>query len=142
MQINTENLIDIQLQDDFSLDRRIIMFFVKTGFPVGICGSKYFLDAIKIVLCMPNNIFSITTQIYDKLAEKYNTKPANIERAMRHAVDVAWTDTFVEKINDIFETDIFSTSNKLCNSELLAIISRVVWNMGIFKKRVKGFWIW
>jgi hypothetical protein len=59
-------------------------------------------DAIKMVIADPNLLGGITKELYPSIAKKYNTTPSRVERAIRHAIEVAWTRGRVETIDMIF----------------------------------------
>lgn len=74
----------------------------KVGIPANIRGYRYVRTAI--IECVENNIYlnSITKLLYPKVAEKHNTTPTKVERAIRHAIDVAWQSNEAENIYSYF----------------------------------------
>lgn len=71
----------------------------------------------------PDRIGSITKVLYPGIAEHFNTTPSKVERAIRHAIEVAWTRGKIENINSIFGYNIYSKNDKPTNGEFIALIA-------------------
>ena len=65
----------------------------------------------------------ITKQLYPDIAEKYGTTPSRVERAIRHAIEVAWGRGQVDAVESIFGYTISSAKGKPTNSEFIAMIA-------------------
>jgi len=65
----------------------------------------------------------ITKELYPMIAEKFNTTPSRVERAIRHAIEVAWNRGRIETINKIFGYTIHDEKGKPTNGEFIAMIA-------------------
>ncbi len=106
-----------------SLDEKITNIFLTIGIPAHIKGFTYLREAIRVVYKQPDIINSITKQLYPTVAEIFNTSPSKVERAIRHAIEVAWTRGKIENINGIFGFKIYSRNDKPTNGEFIALIA-------------------
>ena len=93
-----------------------------TGVPAGILGFNYIVDAIQIFGERGTDI-SITKELYPSIAKKCNTTPSRVERAIRHAIEVAWNRGKVDAINALFGYTVNNHKGKPTNSEFIALIS-------------------
>ena len=87
---------------DRSLDEKIANLFISVGIPAHIKGYQFLREAIKITVDDPEIINSITKRLYPSVAAAFNTTPSKVERAIRHAIEVAWNRGKIENINNIF----------------------------------------
>ena len=71
----------------------------------------------------PDIINSITKQLYPSVAKRYETTSSRVERAIRHAIEVAWDRGDVDILNSYFGYTIHNTRGKPTNSEFVAMIS-------------------
>ena len=71
----------------------------------------------------PGIINAVTKQLYPGVARKYDTTSSRVERAIRHAIEVAWDRGDVEVLNSFFGYTIHNTRGKPTNSEFIAMIS-------------------
>ena len=93
------------------------------GIPAHIKGYQYLRDAIIMVMNEMDIINSITKQLYPEIAKKYNTTASRVERAIRHAIEVAWNRGDVEDLNRIFGYTVNNAKGKPTNSEFIAMIA-------------------
>ena len=93
------------------------------GIPAHIKGYQFLREAIKITVDDPEIINSITKRLYPSIAEVFNTTPSKVERAIRHAIEVAWNRGKIENINQIFGMRIYSANEKPTNGEFIALIA-------------------
>ncbi len=106
-----------------SLDEKITSIFLSIGIPAHIKGYQYLREGIKMVMNRPESIGSITKVLYPGIAEGFGTSASKVERAIRHAIEVAWTRGKIENINDIFGYNIYSKNDKPTNGEFIALIA-------------------
>ena len=71
----------------------------------------------------PDIINAVTKQLYPNVAKEYNTTSSRVERAIRHAIEVAWDRGDVDVLNSYFGYTIHNTRGKPTNSEFIAMIS-------------------
>ena len=89
-------------KQDKSLDEKISNLFISVGIPAHIKGYQFLREAIKMTIESPDIINSITKRLYPGIAELYQTSPSKVERAIRHAIEVAWSRGKIENINNVF----------------------------------------
>ena len=106
-----------------SLDEKITSIFLSIGIPAHIKGYQFLREGIKMVLKKPDIINSITKELYPGIALEFNTSPSKVERAIRHAIEVAWTRGKIENINTIFGYNIYTKNDKPTNGEFIALIA-------------------
>lgn len=106
-----------------SLDEKIANLFISVGIPAHIKGYQFLREAIKITVDDPEIINSITKRLYPSIAAVFNTTPSKVERAIRHAIEVAWNRGKIENINQIFGMKIYSANEKPTNGEFIALVA-------------------
>lgn len=104
-------------------DEKISEIFISIGIPPHIKGYTYLRESIKMTVENPYIINSVTKQLYPGVAEKFSTTPSKVERAIRHAIEVAWNRGRIEAINAIFGTRVYLGSEKPTNSEFIALVA-------------------
>ena len=70
----------------------------------------------------PEIINSITKKLYPSIANKFETSPSKVERAIRHAIEVAWNRGKIENLNNIFGIKIYTANDKPTNGEFIALL--------------------
>ena len=119
--------LDIQKQPALvrskSLDERITSIFLSIGIPAHIKEYQFLKEAIKLVIKKPEIINSITKQLYPSIARNFETSPSKVERASRHAIEVAWNRGRIENLNTIFGYNIYTKNDKPTNGEFIALIA-------------------
>jgi len=108
---------------DLSLDKKISNIFLSIGIPPNILGFQYLREGVKMAVAEPLIINSITKRLYPEIAEKYNTSASKVERAIRHAIEVAWNKGRANEINGIFGAKIFNANERPTNSEFIALLA-------------------
>ena len=93
------------------------------GIPAHIKGYQYLRKAIMMVVNDLEIINSITKELYPTVAKEYNTTASRVERAIRHAIEVAWDRGDTEVLNSFFGYTIANTKGKPTNSEFIAMIA-------------------
>jgi len=106
-----------------SLEERVTNIFLVVGIPAHIKGYHFLREAIKMVVEDPTMINAITKRLYPGIAERYETTASKVERAIRHAIDVAWSRGKVENINQIFGYSVYSKNDKPTNGEFIALVA-------------------
>ena len=106
-----------------SLDERIASIFLSVGIPAHIKGYHFLREAVKLVYAKRTLINAITKQLYPAVAEAFDTTPSKVERAIRHAIEVAWSRGKIENVNTIFGYTIYSKQEKPTNGEFIALIA-------------------
>lgn len=93
------------------------------GIPAHIKGYQYLRHAIMMVVEDLDIINSITKELYPTVAKDFNTTPSRVERAIRHAIEVAWDRGDTEVLNSFFGYTIANSKGKPTNSEFIAMIA-------------------
>ena len=96
---------------------------LRIGIPYNINGAKYLIRAVEIAVESPDAVMNITKRIYQIIAIESNTKAANVERAIRHAIDIAWSKNRIAFLNTIFGVDIYEEQDRPCNGEFIALLA-------------------
>lgn len=93
------------------------------GVPAHVKGYQYLRDAIAFVTEEPNLMGAVTKELYPMVAEKHNTTASRVERAIRHAIELAWDRGNVDMMNRYFGYTINIERGKPTNSEFIAMIA-------------------
>lgn len=109
-----------------SLDAKIRSALLDIGVPDHIIGHRYLVTALTIAVKDQNAVHAITSYLYPAVAEQYNTTGSRVERAIRHAIEVAWDRGDLEVLAKYFGNTVSGTKGKPTNSEFIARISNVV----------------
>lgn len=106
-----------------SMEAKITNIIHEIGVPAHIKGYQYLRDAILMVIEDVELLGAVTKELYPSIAKKYNTTPSRVERAIRHAIEVAWSRGKVDTINNIFGYTIDTDKGKPTNSEFIAMVA-------------------
>lgn len=106
-----------------SLEIDITNIIHEVGVPAHIKGYQYLRDAITMVVENMDLLGAITKELYPAIAKINNTTPSRVERAIRHAIEVAWNRGRIETINNLFGYTVHNDKGKPTNSEFIAIIA-------------------
>lgn len=106
-----------------TLDQLITTIIHEIGVPAHIKGYQYLREAITIVYDDVDILGSVTKILYPKIAGKYSTTSSRVERAIRHAIEVAWSRGNTESISRVFGHTISTSKAKPTNSEFIAMVA-------------------
>lgn len=118
-----ENKLNTVTKSKRDLETNITMYIQQLGVPAHIKGYQYIRDAITMVIDDMDTINSITKLLYPTVAKHYNTTASRVERAIRHAIEVAWDRGNPEILNEFFGYTILGSKGKPTNSEFIALIA-------------------
>ena len=93
------------------------------GVPAHIKGYQFLRDAILLTMDEPDYINAVTKRLYPAIAKRNGTTASRVERAIRHAIEVAWNRGRVEAINAIFGVRVYIGSERPTNSEFIALVA-------------------
>lgn len=110
-------------KDEKNLEALVTNIIHEVGVPAHIKGYQYLREAIMMVINDIDVINQITKQLYPDIAEKYHTTPSRVERAIRHAIEVAWGRGEQTTVENIFGYTVSATKGKPTNSEFIAMIA-------------------
>lgn len=105
------------------IEEKITNIFITVGIPAHIKGYQFLREAIKLAIANPEIINSITKKLYPTIALKYDTSASKVERAIRHAIEVAWNRGKIENINNLFGIKVYSSNEKPTNGEFIALVA-------------------
>ena len=116
-------LLAAEEDDPDALEALVTDIIHEIGVPAHIKGYQYLRSAIIIAVQDMDILNSITKQLYPTIAQMYGTTASRVERAIRHAIEVAWSRGRVETINDLFGYTVSAGKGKPTNSEFVALIA-------------------
>lgn len=106
-----------------NLEKDVTEMIHEIGVPAHIKGYQYLREAIMMSVEDNEMLNSITKVLYPSIAKKYQTTPSRVERAIRHAIEVAWSRGKMETLDALFGYTINTGKGKPTNSEFIALIS-------------------
>ena len=110
-------------KDEDNLEALVTNVIHELGVPAHIKGYQYLREAIMMVINDIDIINQITKQLYPEIAKKFKTTPSRVERAIRHAIEVAWSRGEQAAVERIFGYTISAAKGKPTNSEFIAMIA-------------------
>ena len=108
---------------DNSLENDVTEIIRELGIPAHIKGYQYIREGIIMAINDMNMLNYITKLLYPTIAKKYKTTSSSVERAIRHAIEVAWSRGKIEVIEDMFGYTVSAGKGKPTNSEFIALIA-------------------
>ncbi len=109
--------------EDRDLEADVTEIIHEIGVPAHIKGYQYLRDAIMMSVNDIEMLNSITKVLYPSIAKKNQTTASRVERAIRHAIEVAWSRGRVDTIDELFGYTVNNKKGKPTNSEFIALIS-------------------
>lgn len=110
-------------QDDASLECAVTEIIHEIGIPAHIKGYQYLREAIVRVVEDMDIINAVTKELYPNVAREFHTTPSRVERAIRHAIEVAWDRGDVDVLHQYFGYTVSNIKGKPTNSEFIAMIA-------------------
>ena len=104
-------------------DEAVTNLFLSIGIPAHIKGYAYLREAVKMVLLQRDLLSRITKELYPGIARRFETTPSKVERAMRHAIEVAWNRGRLDAVNRLYGCKVFSQEDKPTNGEFIAMVA-------------------
>lgn len=121
--MNTQLTQQPPLHKNNNLDANITNVIHEIGVPAHIKGYLYLREAITMVYNEVDLLGAITKSLYPRIADKFNTTPSRVERAIRHAIEVAWSRGNMDSIRSLFGYTINVSKAKPTNSEFIAMVA-------------------
>ena len=121
--MTTSEIINTSNRGPMDLETEITKIIHEIGVPAHIKGYMYLREAITMVVNDMELLSAVTKELYPSIAKKYNTTASRVERAIRHAIEVAWGRGQIEAINKLFGYTVHNDKGKPTNSEFIAIIA-------------------
>lgn len=113
----------LQTVEERDLESNVTNIIHEIGVPAHIKGYQYLREAIMMSVQDIEMLNSITKILYPSIAKKYQTTPSRVERAIRHAIEVAWSRGKMDTIDELFGYTINNGKGKPTNSEFIALIA-------------------
>lgn len=110
-------------RQEVDLELRVTNMIHEVGVPAHIKGYQYLRDAIMMTVKDMNIINAITKVLYPTVARHYDTTSSRVERAIRHAIEVAWDRGDVETLQKFFGYTVSQTKGKPTNSEFISMLA-------------------
>ena len=110
-------------QSAYQLEAKVTAILHDIGVPAHIRGYHYMREAIIMAVNDMDVLNYITKELYPSIAKKCNTTPSRVERAIRHAIEVAWSRGKVDFIDSLFGYTVSKNKGKPTNSEFIALIA-------------------
>lgn len=117
------SLISNQSQIDLDLEIRVTQIIHDIGVPAHIKGYHYLREAITMVIEDMTLLSAITKILYPSIAKSFETTSSRVERAIRHAIEVAWDRGDIDTLQNIFGYTISTAKGKPTNSEFISIVA-------------------
>lgn len=109
--------------DKIDMETQVTRIIHQIGVPAHIKGYQYLRTAILMTISDNDVLNSVTKVLYPSVAKKYQTTTSRVERAIRHAIEVAWDRGDVDTLNSYFGYTIQNSRGKPTNSEFIAMIA-------------------
>lgn len=106
-----------------NIDERISGIFIAMGIPPNIKGYTFLREGVKMAVSEPSIINNVTKKLYPCIGKIYDTSPSKVERAIRHAIEVAWNKGRIENLNSLFGVRAYTNGDRPTNSEFIALIA-------------------
>ena len=123
----TEDVLDHNpAKREESLENRVTDMLHEIGIPAHIKGYHYLRDAIMMAVEDMDVLNAITKILYPTVAKKYQTTSSRVERAIRHAIEVAWSRGKLDTLDELFGYTVSNGKGKPTNSEFIALIADTI----------------
>ena len=109
-----------------NLENRVTNMLHEIGIPAHIKGYHYLRDAIIMAVNDMDVLNAITKILYPTVAKKYQTTSSRVERAIRHAIEVAWSRGKLDTLDELFGYTVSTGKGKPTNSEFIALIADTI----------------
>ena len=113
----------VRRTDKTSIESMVTSIIPEIGVPAPIKGYQYLREAIIIAVNDMDVINAITKALYPQVAKTFGTTPSRVERAIRHAIEVAWDRGDLDTLQRFFGYTVSNTKGKPTNSEFIALIA-------------------
>lgn len=116
----SEMLVESKAPTPVNYHDKVVKALLELGTPDSIKGHRYLVYAIELAIENPDIIEQITKVLYPKVAEKFNTIPSRVERAIRHAIETTWNRSDYDTLTKYFGNTVHPSKGKSTNSEFIA----------------------
>ena len=109
--------------DRTGIESMVTNIIHEIGVPAHIKGYQFLRTAVKMVVDNPDMINRITKELYPSIGKCYNTSASKVERAIRHAIEVAWSRGRIDTLNKAFGCRVATKEDKPTNGEFIAMLA-------------------
>ena len=113
-------------QDQLDLKTRVTQIIHELGIPASIVGYRYVRHAIMLVVREPSLLNYVTKRLYPEVAKHFGTTGSRVERAIRHAIEVAWDRGNVDTLQKWFGWTISNMKSKPTNTEFIGLVADAI----------------
>lgn len=117
--------------NEYYIRTRTCAILRELGVPAHLGGFLYLVEAVALAVLEPERLRRITADLYPAVARRYRTTPAAVERAMRHAIETAWSQTDPDTLRYYFGSTVSPNRGRPNNSELIARVANMVRQGGV-----------
>lgn len=128
--VNPEPAQPEEPSSDLSIKQRVTRCLLSIGIPSNVRGYAYIREATMIAVHNPRVIEAITKELYPAVAKKFQTTPARVERAIRHAIEVAWIRGDTEYHETLFGYSVDRFKGHPTNSHFIAALADYIVTTG------------
>ena len=121
--LDTPGSFSRRRKDPANLEIIVTDIIHRIGVPAHIKGYHYLREAIILCVGDPELLESVTKLLYPAVAKRFSTTPSRVERAIRHAIEIAWDRGDIETLNSYFGYTVNTGKGKPTNSEFIALIT-------------------
>ncbi len=119
----SSNALPLRKNAKAGIETMVTSIIHEIGVPAHIKGYQYLREAIIIAVNDMDVINAITKVLYPQVAKTFQTTPSRVERAIRHAIEVAWDRGDLDTLQKFFGYTVSNTKGKPTNSEFIALIA-------------------
>ena len=116
----------VQTKPEYNLETRVTDMIHEIGIPAHIKGYHYLRDAIIMAVDDMDVLNAITKVLYPTIAKMHQTTASRVERAIRHAIEVAWSRGKLDTLDELFGYTVSNGKGKPTNSEFIALIADTI----------------
>lgn len=116
----------VQKKPEYNLETRVTDMIHEIGIPAHIKGYHYLRDAIIMAVDDMDVLNAITKVLYPTIAKMHQTTASRVERAIRHAIEVAWSRGKLDTLDELFGYTVSNGKGKPTNSEFIALIADTI----------------
>ncbi|MDD2377120.1 MAG: sporulation initiation factor Spo0A C-terminal domain-containing protein [Clostridia bacterium] len=117
--VNTQKFTEENIVSEGNIELDISNILIKIGMPVHVKGYQYIREAIKIIVNTPEVMHSVTKILYPQITKMFNTSSSNVERVIRHAIEMTWIRGDTNLQNKLFKYSNDRVRTRPTNSEFL-----------------------
>lgn len=120
LNIDTLNIKASREIKQYDLNERITLALLIIGIPEHIKGYNYLYEAVRIVAHSHNSVNRITKELYPMIAKNYGTRPSCVERAIRYAIHIAWTEG---QMSHVLYDYTYNNRKKPSNGKIISLLA-------------------